>query len=458
MAAILRFAKSRPFLFGVGFSGLKTSGSDLIVQKLVECREEIDWRRNLAFASFGFGYLGMVQYAIYVPFFSRIFPRAVPFATSTIAQKLRDPWGQATVVAQVFLDQCVHHPFLYFPTFYCIKELVMAKGTAPDFSRALASWQNNFWDDLRALWQIWVPVTLVNFAFSPLWMRIPVVASTSLVWTMVLSSMRGSDKPLVRRGTHVEGVDDKLDIVLDPGEEDVILGGHVSARTMELFARGLARRAFAAPQAVGAAAAAAAADAEAHLCVVCHGEDRVGLVSLLTRWIYERGGNITGSKMLRMHDEFSIILHVTAPNARAAHVLRKELLAPECRPGALGALAIQARELGGGAAAHGAGREARLRLTGADSPGIVFSVTKMLSAHGLNIDELATDTVPIEADDGSVKPWFLLECYATATEALRGDAALGRLDADLDKLRKDLGVTIDLTWTGDDAGAIPPTP
>ena len=36
MSAIIRLAKSRPFAFGMGYSLLKTSGCDLMVQKVVE--------------------------------------------------------------------------------------------------------------------------------------------------------------------------------------------------------------------------------------------------------------------------------------------------------------------------------------------------------------------------------------------------------------------------------------
>ena len=57
----VNFAKANPMLFGVGFSCCKTSVSDLVVQVFVERRENIDWKRNAAFASFGFGYLGIVQ-------------------------------------------------------------------------------------------------------------------------------------------------------------------------------------------------------------------------------------------------------------------------------------------------------------------------------------------------------------------------------------------------------------
>lgn len=75
------------------FSGFKTSFSDLLVQKVVEQREQVDWKRNAAFATFGFVYLGGVQYMIYVPFFSRIFPGAAAFAAKSLRDKLKDAKG-----------------------------------------------------------------------------------------------------------------------------------------------------------------------------------------------------------------------------------------------------------------------------------------------------------------------------------------------------------------------------
>jgi hypothetical protein len=153
---------AHPFLFGVVFAGIKTSLSDLLVQKVVERKERVDWRRNAAFAAFGFVYLGGVQYALYVPIFSRIFPAAASFAAKPIRAKLKDVKGMAQLFAQVFLDQCVHHPLMYFPAFYATKELVMS--AKPDLSNALATYRMNMSEDLRALWKIWVPGMLVNFA------------------------------------------------------------------------------------------------------------------------------------------------------------------------------------------------------------------------------------------------------------------------------------------------------
>ena len=46
-------------------------------------------------------------------------------------------------------------------------------------------------DSCKALWKIWVPAQLVNFAFVPRHLRIPYVAAVSFGWTVVLSTMQG---------------------------------------------------------------------------------------------------------------------------------------------------------------------------------------------------------------------------------------------------------------------------
>lgn len=153
-----------PFAFGVAFSGFKTSFSDLLVQKVVEQKEwsEVNWKRNGAFAAFGFVYLGGIQYALHVPIFGRIFPQAAAFAKKDLRSKLKDGVGMFQLVAQVIVDQCIHHPLLYFPSFYITKELVM--NPQPDIRKALNVYRENMMDDLKALWKIWVPAMMLNFA------------------------------------------------------------------------------------------------------------------------------------------------------------------------------------------------------------------------------------------------------------------------------------------------------
>lgn len=133
-----------------------------------------------------------MQYFLYVPVFGRLFPNAASFAAKPLAEKLLDRAGQRAVAAQVVLDQCVHHPLLYFPCFYATRELIEHGPSWSSLEAALSKYRVNCVEDMIALWKVWVPVTLANFAFSPMWLRIPVVASTSLAWTCILSAMRGA--------------------------------------------------------------------------------------------------------------------------------------------------------------------------------------------------------------------------------------------------------------------------
>ena len=273
-----------PFAFGVLISGFKTSFSDLLVQKVVNQNEQIDWRRNAAFATFGFIYLGGIQYALYVPIFGRLFPNMAKFTAKPLKEKLKDIPGLCNVGLQTFLDQCVHHPLLYFPTFYITKEIVMggADGKKPDISRVLTNYRDNMKEDLIALWKIWVPAMFFNFAVMPMHLRIPFTAGISLGWTCVLSAMRGGDA--------VHGED--------------MVGGGVTQATYQIFMEGL--------DAFNTTPVEMDINLD-HVSISAAGKDRPGMVAQLASHIASRGGNVTHSKMVRLGEEFIIQMHVAVP-------------------------------------------------------------------------------------------------------------------------------------------------
>lgn len=167
---LARFPVKHPLAFGLCISTVKTSACDLLVQVAIEKREEIDWRRNAFFGAFGFFYLGGVQYAIYVPIFGKIFPGAATFAAKSIKEKVKDGKGLGSLFGQLFLDQFVVSPFIYFPAFYATSEILIC-ADKPDLNRAMATYRKNMSDDLVALWKIWIPSMFLNFAFMPMWAR-----------------------------------------------------------------------------------------------------------------------------------------------------------------------------------------------------------------------------------------------------------------------------------------------
>lgn len=418
MAAILRLARKAPFAFGVGYSCLKTGGCDLLVQKMVEKREnkDLDWRRTAMFASFGFFYLGGVQYALYVPIFGRIFPSAASFTAKSLAEKLKDVKGIRDVVAQVFLDQMVHHPFMYFPVFYILKDMITSDKPSP--TRAVSTYAGNMREDCLALWKIWVPSTFINFAFMPMHLRIPWVATISMVWTCILSAMRGGAEA--------------------PQQE--VFGGP-DAETLQLLTRSKINP----PPLID--------HSRAHCLLVMHGTDQTGFVRAVTKRLYEASCSITTSKMIKLGQEFTIIMHVSCPPAELES-LRGALTGGSSRlrkirtgsydgtceeEGVLAGASISLREI---KPIDAPDRRfcAKVWLTGADQPGLLYRLADLLTVQHLNIEHLQTELDEM-VHHKRQEDVFCLSCLITSEQQ---DVDVGQLRAGLRKLEKEHGVACSL--------------
>lgn len=170
-------ARKWPMRTGVITTLVKTSAADLFAQKVVEAKEEMDWRRHGMFCLFGLGYLGCFQYYLY----NHLFVQWCKPITAAVGHL-----GAAPI--KTFIDQCIHHPLVYFPAFYTLKGAVEGRPIAETYDKYRA----DLWENCKALWMIWVPAQMVNFTVVPLHLRIPFVAAVSFAWTVVISVMRGT--------------------------------------------------------------------------------------------------------------------------------------------------------------------------------------------------------------------------------------------------------------------------
>ena len=107
--------------------------------------------------------------------------------------------GSAPV--KTFIDQALHHPFFYFPCFYLMKGYMEGRPLASTYDKYRAE----LWENCKALWKIWVPAQLVNFAVVPRHLRIPYVAGISFAWTVVISCMRGALEKVTPTTEEAEG-------------------------------------------------------------------------------------------------------------------------------------------------------------------------------------------------------------------------------------------------------------
>mmetsp|Transcript_439 Transcript_439/g.1702 ORF Transcript_439/g.1702 Transcript_439/m.1702 type:complete len:206 (-) Transcript_439:1627-2244(-) len=196
-ARLLAFPKSNPFNFNLLVATAKTSAADVVTQTAVERRslEDLDWRRNASFAVFGLLYLGGFQYWLQVTMFRRWFRGIDKFTELSFFDKLRDGPGLVTAAKQIGFDCFVHLPFMYYPTFYVVKQAVQGDdGARPDLwaTHGLSKYVTNFVPDQTAMLSVWFPADIVIFSV-PLWLRLPTRHVVSFGWTAYLSFLRGGN-------------------------------------------------------------------------------------------------------------------------------------------------------------------------------------------------------------------------------------------------------------------------
>lgn len=172
----------------------------------------------------------------------------------------------------------------------------------------------------------------------------------------------------------------------------------------------------------------------ATLVLTVIGDDRSGLVSALSGVIAEHGGSWERSQMARLAGKFAGIVMVSVPDDRA------DALTRELEPlGADGLLAVTAeRSTDADTAALTGATRLSLELVGADRPGIVHDITRVLAAHHVSIEELHTDTRPAPMSGD-----MLFE--ARATMIAPASAAVDELRSVLEQLANELMVDIALS-------------
>mmetsp|Transcript_30328 Transcript_30328/g.66513 ORF Transcript_30328/g.66513 Transcript_30328/m.66513 type:complete len:419 (-) Transcript_30328:464-1720(-) len=403
---LARVAKTHPFKFGCIFSCAKTSFSDWLVQTAIEKREQIDWRRNSTFALFGLVYLGGIQYALYVPVFGRLFPTAAAFAAAPLSAKLSDFTGIRRMLSQVFLDQFVHHPIMYFPAFYSLKEVV--NGGTPQMG--IEKYRKNCTEDLLALWKLWVPSMIINFTFMPMYGRIPWVATTSLLWTCILSYMRGGAETFET----------------NPGIAEDYSGnqGRMLQRAMSLQPANDKHSYYDA--------------SKTHLLLNVTGHDRVGYVSQLTEAVSSRGGDVLDARMYKLGGQFIVNMlvamdHGVAPSmiADLTNMDGMQVGVQHCEP-------YKESEVSADKAP--VLFTAQLHVTGPDRAGIIKRLSSVCKEHGVDVNTLSCALLGEEKQDGTKQKYCNIAGILRAAEP----DGLVQLKAHLAEVEKELGLTMRL--------------
>lgn len=161
--------------------------------------------------------------------------------------------------------------------------------------------------------------------------------------------------------------------------------------------------------------------------------DRPGLVEMVAACVADHGGNWLESRMCHLGGRFAGIARIEVPAARLAELKR-----------ALHGLEADGLRLvveSGAALPAGAGQAAALELVGNDRPGILRTVTGVLAAHGVNVEELSSECVSAPMAGGDlfqVKARVMVPATVTLEDVRR----------DLEKVGADLMVDLKLRPVG----------
>jgi glycine cleavage system regulatory protein len=161
--------------------------------------------------------------------------------------------------------------------------------------------------------------------------------------------------------------------------------------------------------------------------------DRPGLVERVAACVADHGGNWLESRMCHLGGRFAGIARVEVA-AEKLTALKRALHGLEAD-----GLRIVV-ESGAGTSAT-AGVAATLELVGNDRPGILRTVTGVLAAHGVNVEELSSECISAPMGGGEL-------FQARARVLVPAGVKLEKVRADLEKIATDLMVDLNLRPVG----------
>jgi glycine cleavage system regulatory protein len=177
----------------------------------------------------------------------------------------------------------------------------------------------------------------------------------------------------------------------------------------------------------------------ATLVMTVIGADRPGLVQMVAARVADHGGNWLESRMCRLGGQFAGILRVEVPQEKRDELVNAlrtlEVDGLRVIIHAEGGVPAGAGGRGQGTGDATKGALVTIELVGNDRPGILRSVSGVFAAHGVNVEELASERVNAPMD-GSVL------FQARATVFVPAQVKLATVRADLEKLASDLMVDL----------------
>ena len=163
------------------------------------------------------------------------------------------------------------------------------------------------------------------------------------------------------------------------------------------------------------------------LIISAFGPDRKGIVSEISSIINKCNGNIETSRMVRLEEQFSILILIKIEN-KDIEILKNKIEKIEN-------LNIATNTINRSNKIYK--NKFHLYINGADNEGIVYSFSNYFSKLNINIEEVNTN---IKNAPVSATPLFMMDLIITTSEKINKN----KLIEDLNKISEKLGVEVNL--------------
>ncbi|CEM19612.1 unnamed protein product [Vitrella brassicaformis CCMP3155] len=166
---------ANPLASGVITAGCIIGAGDLTSQFLIEKRKKWDDTRTRAMVIFGCLYSGGFQTLLWVYGYGRFFA----WLPLTAGNHTRQAVGKTLV------DNFIHTPLIYLPTFY-ITQTLLRGGS---MGEAAAKLEQEWFDTVLVAWKVWIPFQALNFYFTPPHLLVPANLCAAYLWNTALAFM-----------------------------------------------------------------------------------------------------------------------------------------------------------------------------------------------------------------------------------------------------------------------------
>ena len=163
------------------------------------------------------------------------------------------------------------------------------------------------------------------------------------------------------------------------------------------------------------------------LIISAFGPDRKGIVSEISSIINKCNGNIETSRMIRLEEQFSILILIKI-ESKDIEILKNKIQKIEN-------LNIATNTINRSNKIYK--NKFHLYINGADNEGIVYSFSNYFSKLNINIEEVNTN---IKNAPVSATPLFMMDLIITTSEKINKN----KLIEDLNKISEKLGVEVNL--------------